>query len=152
MSVKYETTPEDARKIHEWLLHRGGLAHWDSQDLGTPGRSWTTPLLDAEGNPTKRPHWSTPSQPSRVTTEVSDVEVVTPIEVRRFRVSLKQDGFRIVCTDASSEKVRKAEARAREHAADKQAWHEFDYATQEAVIYVNGPRRPLAEFAAKANT
>lgn len=144
----YETTPENAERIHLWLTTRGGIAHWGSVDLSDPGRSWTTPLLNADGTPKEKPHYAATSEPTSITTEVADVTVIVPVEVNRFRVAIRRgdNGFKLKLTDASSAKVRKAEEKARETAADGVAWHEFDYGTQEAVIYVNGKKQPLADF------
>ncbi len=48
------------------------------------------------------------------------------------------------CTEASTRKIRKAVA-----AAGEGAWYEFDYAMQEAVIFVPGEQMTLREWANK---
>ena len=47
------------------------------------------------------------------------------------------------CSDASSRRIRRECAKAGE-----ESWYEFDYATQEAVVFVPGESKPLPEFVA----
>ena len=144
----YHTTADNALKIHEWLTQRGGLAHWGSVDLSNPGKTWTTPRLNADGTPTAKPHYAATSEPVGFTENIADVHVTEAKEVRRFRIAIRQsgNGLSFKLTDASSLKVRRAVEKAAAHVADGQAWHGFDYDSQEAVIFVNGESKPLAQW------
>jgi len=131
---KHTILIEHVGQIREWLKHRGGIAIWNSADLGDPGKSWTAPVNDEHGNPKGKPTWQAQNSPSRVITDPSEVEVVTPKELRRFPVAVQRgSGLRVELTSAASKRVRKSV----EDAGDG-AWYEFDYMTQEAIIYVPG--------------
>lgn len=144
----HQVVPENAATIMEWINTRGGLALWGSVNLSNLGASWTAPVNDEQGQPKGRPHWSAANEPYRVITDPAEVEVTVPLEVKRFRVATRMgsQGFMVKLTDASARRLRKAVDRAAERTADKQAWYQFDYDTQEAVIYVNAKVIPLADF------
>lgn len=139
---KHTVAPENAALFMSWIESRQGLAIWKSIDLSNPGLSWTTPVLDKDGNATQKPHWRAESQPSRIITDPSEVDVVTGREVKRFRVAIRRDSaFQFVLTDASSRRLKKELDKAGE-----KSWYDFDYFSQEAVIYVPSETVPLAEF------
>jgi hypothetical protein len=143
---KHQVTAENAAMFKDWLIARGGLAVWESQDFSRGGQSWTTPLNQADGTPTPRPHWSCREAPDRVVTDVAEVEVCVDKEVRRFRVAVRMgsQGMSLKLTDAATRKVREAVAK-----AGKGAYHRFDYETQEAVIFAPEKVVPLTEWEAK---
>jgi hypothetical protein len=145
---KFEIAAENAGRIMDWMQTRGGVVIWGCLDLGNAGRTWTGPLRTATGQPATKPHWSATDDPIRVITDPAELVVITGQEVRRFRVALKQRGLQLVLTDGGTRKVNKAVASAN-HKHNKPAWHEFDYSTQEAVIYVEGEREPLVEYMAR---
>lgn len=147
---KHQTLPEHAEKMMEWITARGGLALWSSVNLSNPGATWTTPLNDEQGNPVRKPTWQVGEQPYRVITDAAEVEVTIPREVRRMNVSVRMgaQGTMMKLTDASSARLRKAVQRAADRTADKQAWYQFDYLHQQAVIYVNDKVLPLTEYLA----
>lgn len=140
---KHQIDATEAQKIIGWIRDRGGIAVWRSADLGSPLVRWTTPLNGPDGTPTGRPSWQAEKAPYRVITDAADVEVVTGKEAKRFRVSLARgDGLSVRLTDASSRKLRGAVEK-----AGSGAWYQFDYATQEAVVYVPGDVTPLQSIA-----
>lgn len=143
---KYQCTAQAAPLIKSWLETRGGIAIWRSIDLSDPGRSITTPVKTAEGDPASKPHWSMANKPERIITSVDDVEVCMDKEVKRFRVAIRRgaQGLSFKCTDASSRRIRKAVEK-----AGKGAHHVFDYWTQEAVIMAPEKIIPLAEYKEK---
>ena len=130
-------------QIWQWFQERGGIAVWKSVDMSNPGRSWTTPLRDAEGKPMPKQHWRMEETPSLTITDPAEVVVDVPKEVKRFRVAIKvgAQGMLLKCSDASSRRIRRECEKAGE-----ESWYEFDYATQEAVIFVPGESKPLPEF------
>lgn len=71
----YKIVPLNAPKFIEWLDTRGGLAVWESQLIGEPPRSWTGPVNDKEGNPTRSPDWRCGDKPARIITSYDEVEV-----------------------------------------------------------------------------
>lgn len=133
---------ENADQIWGWLKTRGGVAIWRSADLGDPSKSWSGPRLGEDGQPKKKPCWQSEDEPERIITDPAEIVVDVPQVVKRFRVAVRMgDGLRIKCTDASSRKIRAACEKAGEN-----SWHEFDYTTQEAVIFIPGESKPIAEF------
>ena len=142
-TIKHRILAENAHQIWQWFQQRGGIAVWNSVDMSNPGRSWTTPIRDAEGKPMPRQDWRMEQTPSLTITDPAEVVVDVPKEVKRFRVAIKAgaQGMRLKCSDASSRRIRRECDK-----AGTESWHEFDYATQEAVIFVPGETKPLPEF------
>jgi hypothetical protein len=81
--------------------------------------------------------------PSLTITDPAEVVVDVPKEVKRFRVALKAgaQGMLLKCSDASSRRIRRECEKACE-----ESWYEFDYGTQEAVIFVPSESKPLPEY------
>lgn len=148
--MKIKTGPENAEKFRLWLDTRGGILKWTSADLSDPGWSVFTPATDVEGfsNFDKKPHWKAAANPDQIKYE-NEVEIVTPKEIRRFRVAIRRgsQGLSFKLTDAASKKLRNA----MDKIENEDKWYEFDYDTQEAVIYVPGEKLPLKEWEAKYN-
>jgi len=98
---------------------------------------------DKDGNVVQKPSWQAQSIPTRHITDPAEVEVVVPKEIKRFRVAVRvgASGTRMKLTDASGEKLQKALDK-----AGPDSWHEFSYATQEAIIFVPEKVVPLLEF------
>lgn len=120
----------DSKLILSWLKERGGLAVWGCLDLSDPGKTWTTPLRNADGTPKRKPHWAATEEPVMVVTKPEELAFSVDVEAARFHVAVRRGGgLNMELTDASSRKVRKAV----EKAGDG-AFHVFDYDTQEAVI------------------
>jgi len=142
-SIKHRILAENAAQIWQWFQERGGIAVWKSLDMSSPGRSWTTPLRDAEGNPMPRQDWRMEETPSLTITDPAEVVVDVPREVKRFRVAIKAgaQGMLLKCGDGASRRIRRECQN-----AGGESWYEFDYATQEAVIFVPGESKPLPEF------
>jgi hypothetical protein len=147
----YITTPENARRIWDWLTTRGGILHWHSVDLSDPGWSMATPATDSNGAPTAKPHWKAGNKPE-LQTDASAVVVTEYKEVKRFHVAIRRssNGLSEKLTDASAEKLCKAIRRASK--PDALATYHFDYWTQEAVILAPTGTTPLAEFIGKDKT
>lgn len=143
---KHHVLEANASKFLHWIRHRGGVAVWKSINLSDPGKSWSTPFLKENGEPTPKPHWGAESQASRVITNPDDILVDTPHEVKRFRVAIRRgtQGLSFKLTDASSSRLRKEVDKAGEG-----AWYEFDYGSQEAVIYVAKGSMSLKEWGNK---
>ena len=128
---KHQTSPDNADRFREWFKTRGGIAVWPSINLSNPGASWTTPALNRDGTPTKKPTWQASNTP-RIITDPSEVEVLRPKEVKRFHVGLRRSNGPIVkITDAATKRVRREVEK-----AGPGAWYEFDYWAQDAVILV----------------
>ena len=129
---RYRLSVEAAEKVRTWIRDRSGAQVFQSINLSDPGRMMLTPVKDAQGNAVGKPHWSMGNEPVRILTSESECEVCLDKEVKRFHVAIRVsgNGLMMKCTDASSERIRKAEAKAGEG-----AYHEFDYDNQEAVIY-----------------
>lgn len=136
-----------AETVFGWIRDRGGILVWGSADLCDPSKSWTTPAKDKDGKASLKPSWQAQSTPTRHITDPTEVEVVAPKEVRRFHVATRigASGVRVKLTDASGEKLRKALDK-----AGLESWHEFDYSTQEAIIFVPDRIIPLVEFVREA--
>jgi len=132
----------NAMKIKSWFETRGGIAVWQGLNLGNI-RQVITPLHDEEGKRYTKPAWDMPNEPSEIITDSSQVQVGIDKEVRRFRVAVlrSSNGLAFKCTDASSAKVRAAVEKAGEN-----AYHKFDYETQEAVIYKQESMVSLCDY------
>ena len=146
-SIRIIVSPENARRVADWIASRGGVALWNTHNPSDPGRSWTTPLTNDDGSPVGKPHWSAGEIIAKATT-TDDVDVETVEEVKRFRVTLRRssNGFTLKCTAASSERIRKAVAKAAKQSINGEAYHEFDYSSQEAVIFVVTGVTRLTDF------
>ena len=135
---------ENASKFAEWITTRGGLAVWLSADLGDPSKSWTSPKRNAEGQDYQKPSWQAQNEPV-IITDPAEVGVVESKEVKRFRVGCEEGGNGLVCTAASSRRIRKELEKAGEG-----AYHLFDYGAGQAVIVApTGKWRSLAEWIAE---
>ncbi len=150
--MKHTIQAENAQKIWEWFQTRGGISVWKSINLSNIGASWTSPRLQENGEPTIKPTWQAANEPAFSLTDPADCLVEEALEVKRFHVAIRRgsQGLSFKLTDASSAKVRKAVAKAAETQANHEAWHDFDYETQEAIIYVpKGRAVPLPEYIVK---
>lgn len=138
---KHEVRPENAAQIWSWLQTRGGIAVWKSINLSNPAGGWTTPA-DAS-----KPTWQCANEP-RIITDPAEVVVLKGKEVKRFRIALRMgsQGLNLKLTDGSTNKVHKA----CEKAGDD-SWYEFDYSSQEAVIFVPDTVQPITDWI-KENT
>lgn len=142
---KIQVSEADATKVLDWMLNRSGVVIWPSQDLSNLGKYWTGPRKNSDGTLATKPHWSCPEEPSRHITNLSEIEVCTYKEVKRFRVGVRpgSQGFSLKVTDGGTRKIRAAVAKAGEGAC-----YEFDYFTQEAVILKPDKVVPLADWTA----
>ncbi len=142
-AIKHRVLAANAVQVWTWFQERGGIAVWKSIDICTAGQSWTTPLHDAEGQPTKKQNWRMEQTPSLIITDPAEVVVDVPREVKRFRVAVRagRQGLLLKCTDAASRRIRRECEKAGE-----ESWYEFDYESQEAVIFVPGETKPLPEY------
>ena len=146
---KHICQPEHAKQFLEWIKTRGGLALWRSINLSNPDKTWTTPAKSMDGTPMPKQSWEMANEPYRIITDPAEVEVHVPKEVKRFRVGVRMgsQGFSLKVTDGGSRRIKREVAKAKENYSD--AWYEFDYSTQEAVIMVPDSKSPLEEFVAK---
>lgn len=135
---------ENAPKMLDWIRTRGGVAVWTSLDLSDPGFSMSTPALTTEGQPYAKPHWKLANAPAQVITDPAQIRVITAKEVKRFHVGVRMgaQGLKLKVTDGGTRRIRAAVAK-----AGDDAWYEFDYGTQEAVIYVPGDAVLLSDWA-----
>lgn len=140
---KHRVIEPNAATFLKWVRERGGIAVWGCVDLSDPGKTWSTPLNGTDGTPTAKPHYAATAAPIRVITDLNEILVDTPREVKRFHIAVRMgsQGFKVKVTDGGTRRIRAAIAKA---GAD--AWYEFDYSTQEAVIYVPGQSITLLEW------
>lgn len=107
----HHVAEENARKFADWLKTRGGILIWNSADLGSAGRSVSTPALTEDGKPYPSPGWQFPNWDRHVT-DIADVEVYTVRVVETFKIRLKRSGMNLVLNNASDRRVRTALDRA----------------------------------------
>lgn len=143
---KHTCTIDNAPLFAKWCQGRGGVAVWRSINLSNPSASWSTPALTDEPDPKpySKPTWQAANEPEMVVTDPAEIGVLVPREVKRFRVTLVQRGMALKCSDGASRKIRAAVDKAGES-----AWYEFDYFTQEAVIFVPDSEISLAAWIAQ---
>lgn len=139
----YSCQAANAAQIFDWLKNRGGIAIWKSINLSNPSGSWTAPYLDDKGAVKGKPTWEADSKPARVITDPAEVWVMVPKEVKRFHIAIRAgaQGMSLKLSDGASRRVREAVAK-----EGIGAWYEFDYMTQEAVIFVAEREQRIAEF------
>lgn len=156
----HPTTPANAHRLADWLVHRGGLVLWENHDLSNPGGSVTCPYRDAQGNVKGSPGWRYP-EPGRHIIDPAEVVVETPREVARLKVRLKQSGMQLKLTDASSRKLRNLMAQhgegcwyvfASTGAGEGNPVHGLMNGWDEAILFVAGDLTPLPEWLAKFPT
>jgi hypothetical protein len=137
MHLPIELDEHHASQVLGWLK-AGRVAYWPSVDLSNAGGFMLAPSTSA------RPHWSVASEPEGELSSEQAFEVVSRLEVRRFRVGLRRgsQGFSLKLTDAASRRLRAALTKAGEGSS-----YHFDYSTQEAVITVRDKCVPLDEWA-----
>lgn len=143
---KHRVIESNAALMLKWIRERGGVAIWGCLDLSNCGQTWSTPISDSEGNAATKPHWSATDTPIRIITNAVDILVDTPREVKRFHVAIRRgsQGLSLKVTDGGTRRIRAAVDK-----AGPEAWHEFDYGSQEAVILVPGATMSLDEWAKK---
>ena len=141
--TRHRILAANADQVWRWFQERGGIAVWKSVDFSTAGQSWTTPLHDAEGQADEEAELAHGGKPSLVITDPAEVVVDVPKEIKRFRVAVEagSQGLLLKCSDAASRRIRRECEKAGED-----SWYEFDYGTQEAVIFVPGESQPLPEY------
>jgi len=145
MNYQVECCEEHALKFWTWIHHRGGVAQWRSADLGDPGKTWSTPYLDKEGKPTPKQTWKMKDKPEKIVTDPAQVRVYAPLEMDRFHVAVKRgSGLQLVLTDASARRLK-----SRQKKLGDDSFYEFDYSTQEAVLFVNDWETTLLDYAEK---
>jgi hypothetical protein len=145
-AFKLSCSEENAERFLTWIKTRGGVASWPSVNLSNPAASWSTPVNNAQGKPTAKPTWEADSKPSVVVTDPAEVGVFRAKEVARFHVAVRlgSQGFAVKLTDGATRRVRAAVSKAGDG-----AYHEFDYAAQEAIIFASDGERSLVEWAAE---
>ncbi len=161
MSEPYVCDARNAEKIHDWILHRGGVFIWKSINLSNPGGSWSTPATirrgDCEGSkaaegspddilPYPKPNWQCGNEPRHITS-LSDVVVATAKEVKRFHVAIRMAGLSYKVTVAGTQKIRTEVDKAAKNYS-RPAWYQFDYGSEKnCVIFVEDTVMPLMEWA-----
>ena len=155
----HQVAEENARKFADWITNRGGILVWQSRDLGSAGRSVSTPAL-TDGKPTNRPGWQF-TEPDRHITDMADVEVFTVKVVESFPIKLKQSQGRLVLNNASDRKVRAALDKAGadsfyrfESSGTSQGnlVHGLSFGDDTIQICVDDSTQPLAEWLAKSTS
>lgn len=143
----HRVTAANAAKIYKWLTTRGGVAVWDSINLSNPGASWTTPALTEDGQPMTKPTWQAANAPARIITDPAEIVVDVPKLVKQFHVGVRMgsQGLSLKLTDGATRRVRREVAKAGDN-----AWYEFDYGLQDALIFVPDRTVPIAEFIKEA--
>lgn len=141
MPEKFHCLEPNAPLFLEWLTAGRGLAVWRSLNLSNPGASWSSPARETDGTPKLKPCWEADNKPERVIEDINEVVVDIPRLVKRFRVGVKANGPRFEVTSGGSRKIKAAVEKAGDH-----AWYEFDYNTQEALIYAPERTVPLADW------
>lgn len=139
---KLYTTEENAAKFWLWLTERGGIAVWNSLDLSSPDKSWSSPAHDVTGKVYNRPSWRTSETPNRIVTDPEDVVVCFDRVVTQFRVTVEHYGLSIRCSASSSRRIRQECEKAGEG-----AYYKFDYELQECLIYAPDRMMKLTTWA-----
>ena len=94
---RIEIIPDSVGLIEHWLLNRGGVALWVSVGYVNIN-SMLTPALDADGWYYQRPHWQYPSQPSKIVSDASEIDVLV-LEMKAVRGNKKCEVYSHVPLD-----------------------------------------------------
>ena len=143
---KHVCMPDNAATFKRWLAERGGLAIWESVDLGDLDKSWTTPATHADGSPATKPHWKAGDKPARLITDPAEVVVEVPRLLEKFDVKLRIHGMGVVLAKSSEKKLHKRLAYCREQ-YKANVWYTtgpLDF--PEVCIWVAEKTVPLAEY------
>lgn len=147
----HETVAESAHQIWRWLQERGGIIVWESQDMGNPGQSVTTPYRSADGSPAGSPGWRYPT-PTRHITDPADVVVLATRVLKTVPVRISRaDGFRLIVANSSVDKLgRMVEKLRREHPTAVDIWWvpTGDILDHTADIVICDRTVPLADYIA----
>jgi hypothetical protein len=136
----HECSPENAEKMLDWIRNRGGIAIWQSINIGNSNQSWSTPADRTDGKPMTKPTWQADIIPARIITDPKEVVVITRKEVKRFRIAIRRgDGLSFVLTDHSSKKVKAALFKYGEESS-------YHFEDGEAVITVPDQKVLLSEW------
>lgn len=129
MTFKLVIPDSNAIRLSEWFLGvPPGIRVWHSINLSQPEQQWITSI-----ETTDKPHWGACSlAEAEIIRDPSDVAVVVLEEVDRFTVYLREsgNGLSVKLTDESNNDLNEAIA-----ARGLYATYEFDYETQQAVIF-----------------
>jgi len=141
---RFQILERNAEKMYSWITTREGFNVWDSANLSDPGKTMSMPVIDQYGNRDKKPSWDA-DKIIRTIKDVSECEVIQAKEVKRFRVGVRMggNGLSLKVTDGGSRNIKKALAKY------ENSWYEFDYYSQEAVIFVPGGTIPLEDWVKK---
>lgn len=140
--TKITVAARDATKVVGWMYEGRGLAQWNSVNMSNMGASWLTPANDEEGQPMPPPSWESARTPSKVTFSPAEVVVLTYEEVARFYVETRVSGSGLY-TKLTYESTKDLDAALK--TAGDGAVYEFDYETQEAVVFALAGEAPLPE-------
>lgn len=147
----YICDESNADKIKMWLDLRCGILIWKSADLSDPSFSLTTPYLNEDGEISSRPHWKCENKPSEHITSYDDVFVSIPREYKRFKVGVKQYGFKFKVTSAGSRKIEKELEKAYNETG-KSSCYIFDYYDEKnCVIMIDDKTISILEYLENRN-
>ena len=145
----YEHSCEErnAERFADWIENRGGVAVWESINLSNIEASWSTPALTKEEKPYEKPNWQCTAMPQKTITDPDKIEVIIPVEVKRFHVAVRigGQGFSIKVSDGGTRRIHKEVEKAGEG-----AYYAFDYDDYDnAVIMKPGDSCSLTEWKEK---
>lgn len=138
MSERYQITESIANQIYNWIQNREGVNVWSCVNLSKGPQDLLMPVIDQGGVRDSKPSYDA-GKILRVITKLEDLEVVTAKEVKRFYVAVRMgtQGFSLKITDGAKRNIDRALAKYED------SWYDFDYSTQEAVIFVPGEVVPM---------
>lgn len=135
---------DNASQIAGWLKAGRGLAHWTSIDLSDPGYALTTPALAVDlSTKTGKPHWKVGGEPARIIFDSALVEVRTYELAKRFHIGVRVSGqgLALKVTDGGTRRIRREVMK-----AGPDAFYNFDYETQDALIWKPSGSQPLVKW------
>lgn len=146
-------TENNAEKVLDWVLHRGGVAVWGNINMSLPMTDTLTPALTILKDPTPKPSYNVTSQPTQVVTSLDDVIVEGFEQVDTVRISTRvsSSGLYIKLTDASSAKLERKMNHWDEEAEAQGRRCFYRFEGDYAVIYMTtGAGVPLRQWAIDA--
>lgn len=104
----HEVALEEAHKFLDWIRNRGGVANWKSANLGNPSASWSTPFLEVDGTPKRKPTWEAEDVPSAVHKDATRIGVYSTTLVETIPAKVLRRGMSLVLSRGTEKKLNAA--------------------------------------------
>ena len=148
---EHECDEHNAAKFLDWIRNRGGVAVWQSVNLGNPGASWSGPMQQANGDPSSKPNWESDTKPASVHTDATKIGVYSAVLVETIPAKVKVNGMQMVLTSGTTRRLTAALRRV-EKSHGNSFYRKGSSMDPELYIFTSGPMVSLQEWADAQDT